>query len=119
MSLGRGLGALITSTNTNRKQTILATGPASAAGEKAWSIPLKDIEPDPKQPRRTFAPEQLQELANSIKQFGILQPILVSEKDSGGYEVIAGERRYRAAKLAGLVTIPALVKKFVDLEKLE
>ena len=120
MSLGRGLGALITPTGTGRKQTIFSTGQTPAAGgEKVWSIPLTEITADAKQPRRNFSAIELQELADSIKLHGVLQPILVSEKANGGYEIIAGERRYRATQLAGLPTIPALVKKFADRERLE
>ncbi len=119
MSLGRGLGALITPTGAGRKQSIFSTSPTPATGEKVWSIPLSEITADAKQPRRNFSAVELQELADSIKLHGILQPILVSEKPNGGYEIIAGERRYRASQLAGLPTIPALVKKFADRERLE
>ncbi len=119
MSLGRGLGALITPTTGARKQTILSTGSMQNSADKVWSIPLSEISADPKQPRRTLKPAELQELADSLKTHGVLQPILVREKDSGGYEIIAGERRFRAAQLAGLSTMPALVKKFADRERLE
>ncbi len=118
MSLGRGLGALITPTGGSaRKQTVLSTG--QTGGDRIWTIPLNEIKADPKQPRRLFKPEELQELADSIKVHGVLQPILVREKDTGGYEVIAGERRFRASQLAGISTIPAIVKKFADRERLE
>ena len=75
--------------------------------------------PNPDQPRRNFKEEELRELADSIREHGVLQPILVSEKTDGGYELIAGERRFRASKLLNLPTIPALVKEFKDEQKLE
>ncbi len=119
MSLGRGLGALITPTGASRKQTVLSTSNPSQGEGKVWVIPLTQITPDAKQPRRSFSAPELQELADSIKAHVVLQPILVSEKPAGGYEIIAGERRYRATQLSGLPTIPALVKKFADRERLE
>lgn len=74
------------------------------------SLDLKSIEPNKKQSRTVFDPEKLIELANSIKEQGVLQPILVREKAPGKYEIIAGERRYRACKIVGLHKIPAIVK---------
>jgi ParB family chromosome partitioning protein len=67
----------------------------------------------------TFSPDELSELAESIKEHGVLQPILVSELPSGGYEIIAGERRFRASQIAGRSTIPVIVKELADREKLE
>lgn len=72
-------------------------------------IPLRDIHPNPCQPRRTFEDRPLQELAASIAAFGILQPLTVRAVHSGGYELVAGERRWRAAQLAGLQTAPCLI----------
>ncbi len=72
-------------------------------------IPLSEITPDPKQPRRAFDEEGLETLANSIKRFGVLQPVVV-RKEGEGYLLIAGERRWRASQLAGLDTIPAVVR---------
>jgi len=115
MSLGRGLGALITPTaKTNSSSTI------SAGTEgKVWFIPVTKIFPDPKQPRKHFNPEELAQLSASIKEHGVLQPLLVVEKNDGGYELVAGERRWRAAQLAGLTTVPALIKQLADQQKLE
>jgi ParB family chromosome partitioning protein len=108
MSLGRGLGALITPTSLSKPQP---STPVHAQPEaKIWDIPVTEIRPTVNQPRKQFVPEELQELSESIKQHGILQPILVSEQVDGKYEIIAGERRYRAAKLAGLSTVPVIVK---------
>lgn len=115
MSLGRGLSALITpSAPTIAKQT-----PAASANGKIWEIPLTNLKPSLNQPRKFFKPDELQELADSIKQYGVLEPLLVEEKTDGGYEIIAGERRYRASKLAGLTTVPVIVKKLAPVAKLE
>lgn len=121
MSLGRGLGALITSTTKDRQKREYATGSKETqnASQKIWLIPLTEISPLKNQPRRHFDPEALNELANSIKEHGIIQPLLLHEKRDVGYEVIAGERRWRAAKLAGLSIVPALVKQITDQNKLE
>jgi len=115
MSLGRGLGALITPTAKNS-----STHSSSSDNQsKIWFIPISKITPDPKQPRKNFKPEDLDQLASSIKEHGILQPLLVMEKSDGGYDLVAGERRLRAAQLAGLVTVPALIKHWPDQQKLE
>ncbi|MBU0545811.1 ParB/RepB/Spo0J family partition protein [Patescibacteria group bacterium] len=115
MSLGRGLGALITP--TTKRSSGVSGLPGSA--DKIWHIPLSEIGADPNQARKSFDIEGLQELAESIKSHGLLQPLLVSEKTDGGYELIAGERRLRAAKMAGLTTAPVMVKKMADQQKLE
>lgn len=95
--LGKGLGAILDSEN------ILSE--ASGISE----IKINDIEPNREQPRKNFDLEKLQSLSESIAQHGVVQPIIVKKKDKG-YSIIAGERRWRAAKLAGLKTIPAIVK---------
>lgn len=115
MSLGRGLGALITPTNTNRSDQAAMT----ADEGKVWFIPISKITPDKDQPRKKFDQDELNQLAASIKEHGVLQPILVVEKNDGGYELVAGERRWRASQLAGLTTIPALIKKLADQQKVE
>ncbi len=115
MSLGRGLGALITPTTKNNNYT-----PSSTEAEgKIWFIPINKITPDPKQPRKNFKPEELDQLASSIKEHGVLQPLLVVEKTDGGYSLVAGERRLRASQLAGLTTVPVLIKQWADQQKLE
>lgn len=113
MALGRGLNALI---STSNKKTEL---PATTDKSKVWQIPVSEIVPNQSQPRKTFDDASLKELSDSIKEHGVLQPILVIEKPQGGYELIAGERRFRASKMAGLSTIPALVKTFDEQQKLE
>ena len=88
--------------------------------EKPSEIRLKinEIEPNRDQPRKKFEEEALQELADSIKQFGILQPLIVQERGDY-YEIIAGERRWRAAKLAGLKEVPVVIRKISDQEIVE
>lgn len=86
---------------------------------KKSEIPLKEIRPNPYQPRKSFSLEKLKELASSIKEHGIFQPILVRKSSVSGYEIIAGERRYRASKLLGKETIPALIVDFSDQEMME
>ena len=82
-------------------------------------IPVERIEPNPQQPRLAFNEETLRELSASVKEHGILQPILVRPLDGGRYQLIAGERRWRASKLAGLDTIPALIEDIDDDTALE
>jgi ParB family chromosome partitioning protein len=105
-ALGRGLGALIPSPY------------AAADTSSSTSAPLTAIQPNPLQPRRTFAEEGLEELAQSIRQKGILQPLLV-RRVNGGFELIAGERRFRAAQRAGLEQVPITVHEADDGEMLE
>lgn len=104
--LGKGLNALMGEAQTE-------TG--SAAAEK--TIPIEDITPNPNQPRVHFSETELRELSNSIAEHGILQPLLLRKKGKG-FEIIAGERRYQAAKLAGLERVPAIVRDVDDQEML-
>jgi len=101
-----------------------ALGIAPAQGDKSegvavLTIPLANIRANPRQPRKEFDEASLKDLAASIKNQGVLQPILVEEIAPGEYSIVAGERRYRASKMAGLETIPVLVKDFTDLQRLE
>ena len=100
--LGKGLGALI------------PTGARSLQ-----EIDASEISPNPKQPRRTFDDEALATLAASIRRLGLLQPVVVRRTDPGGYQLVMGERRWRACQRAGLVTIPALVIETDDRGALE
>ena len=93
-----------------------ATVPSRAARTE---IPLSSISPNPRQPRSAFDDEALEELASSIKTFGIIQPITVRKVSEGKYQIISGERRYRASIAAGLDTIPAYVREADDTEMLE
>ena len=88
-----------------------------AANEQVQQIPLTDIRPNPYQPRKTFDETALNELAESIRISGVFQPIILRESKVKGYEIIAGERRFRASKIAGKETIPAIIREF-DEEKM-
>src|SRR3989344_8448301 len=117
MALGKGLNSLIPP-GRSRKATRIETGSAGDR-DKIWHIPISEIVPNLEQPRKTFSQEDLADLVSSIKQHGVLQPITVTEKDDGGYELIAGERRWRASQIAGRPTIPAIVRSASQQEKLE
>ena len=80
--------------------------------EQVVELKLDELRPNPYQPRKTFDESALSELAQSIKQSGVFQPIIVRQSKVLGYEIIAGERRFRASKLAGKTTIPAIVREF-------
>jgi len=108
-ALGKGLEALLP------ERRPLHTSPAGEIQE----LPLDQIMPNRYQPRREFADWELAELAESVKQNGLLQPILVRRKGDGFYETIAGERRLRAAKLAGLRSIPAIIRNSTDEQSME
>ncbi|MEY4311893.1 MAG: hypothetical protein RLZZ571_663 [Actinomycetota bacterium] len=91
-----------------------APAPVEIAGLTFAELNIRSIEPNPQQPRTVFDEEALAELVHSIKEIGLLQPVVVRPKKSGGYELIAGERRLRASKKAGLKTIPALIRQTAD-----
>jgi len=110
-ALGRGLGALIP-----QAPAPAAFEPEPAAGPA--EIPVERIAPNPEQPRRRFDEAELARLAESIGRHGVLQPVVVRERD-GGYELVVGERRWRAARLAGRRTIPAVVKDVAAPDLLE
>ena len=102
-ALGRGLDALISTDDINPQGS-------SSINE----IEINRIVANPNQPRREMDQESLQELADSITQIGIVQPITLRQMEDGTYQIIAGERRWRASQLAGLTTIPAYVRKASD-----
>ena len=89
------------------------------AAQELRELPLEAIVPNPAQPRRCFDEEALQELAGSLGECGVLQPVLVRSLKDGKYELLAGERRWRASKIAGLQSIPALVSRYDNLAALE
>ncbi|UUZ91311.1 ParB/RepB/Spo0J family partition protein [Paenibacillus sp. P25] len=103
--LGKGLDALLPALSINED-------------DKVVEIPLAQLRPNPYQPRRNFNDESIQELAQSIKEHGVIQPIIVRSVLKG-YEIIAGERRFRASQATGLATIPAVVRKFTDQQVME
>lgn len=118
MALGRGLGSLIPP--RSGFGTLRAQESAQAPiPEQVRFIPVTQIVANPQQPRHVFIAESLDELAASIKEHGVLQPLLVTEVGPGQYQLIAGERRLRASKMAGLVSVPVMVKAISELEKLE
>src|SRR5688500_7486505 len=85
-----------------------------SAGATYREISIGEIQPNPKQPRTVFDEEELNELVHSIREFGLLQPVVVRPSGQGGFELIMGERRWRAASKAGLATIPAIVRDTQD-----
>jgi ParB family chromosome partitioning protein len=106
--MGRGLGAILS-----------VSGPGDSVSQELRELPLELISPNPKQPRRQFDQEGLDALAASLNEQGVLQPVLVRPIAGGKFELVAGERRWRAARLAGLSTVPALVRERGDAASLE
>lgn len=116
-ALGRGLEQLFNNENLDvdvLEKTIYET----ATNEEIVELDLFELRPNPYQPRKVFSDDALMELANSIKEYGVFQPIIV-KKSIKGYEIIAGERRVRASKLAGLEKIPAIIRDFTDEQMME
>jgi ParB family transcriptional regulator, chromosome partitioning protein len=107
--MGRGLEAILSVSGEGTK----------AAADELRELPVELIAANPRQPRRRFDEEALQALAGSLGERGVLQPVLVRAKPGGTYELVAGERRWRAARIAGLEKIPALVRPHGDSEALE
>lgn len=106
--LGRGLESLFED-----------AAPSFELDTRIETLPLREIEPDPGQPRKTFDDETLAELSASIAEHGLLQPIAVRPKPSGGYLIVAGERRWRASRMAGLTEVPVIVKDVTDEQAME
>lgn len=113
--LGRGLGSLIPSRPT--AQNSQPAPQASSVGIRY--VPIGTVRPNPHQPRENFSHSAMDELVASVKTHGVLQPLLVTEAAAGLFELVAGERRLRAATMAGLPTVPVLIKSAKDVEKLE
>ncbi|MBR1582725.1 MAG: ParB/RepB/Spo0J family partition protein [Spirochaetales bacterium] len=111
--LGRGINSLIDEYSTYEVKKLEETG------SKVLEIDISSIRPNPNQPRKVFDPDALMELRDSIISQGVLQPILVEEIAENVYVIVAGERRYRAAKMAGLKTVPCIVRNFTDLQRME
>ena len=106
--LGRGLESLFED-----------AAPSFESDTRIETLPLREIEPDPGQPRKTFDDETLAELSASIAEHGLLQPIAVRPRASGGYLIVAGERRWRASRMAGLTEVPVIVKDVTDEQAME
>lgn len=104
--LGKGLGALMLENSTDEMLT-------------ENELPINEIIPNRDQPRKTFDEAALEELAQSIKQHGVLQPLLVRPIPSGGYQLVAGERRWRACRIAGLNKVPVVIKELTDTETMQ
>lgn len=102
-AMGRGLAELL----------------GDQGGGDLQEVALSSISPNPNQPRKEFDVDAIAELAESLKKVGVMQPIVVREKTSGNYEIIAGERRWRAAQIAGLSTIPVVIKQSNDVDTLQ
>lgn len=104
--LGKGLGQLLLE---NSVDELVANN----------TLPLEEIVPNKEQPRKTFDETALEELAESIRQHGVLQPLLVRPLPGGGYQLVAGERRYRASRIAGLREVPVVIRELSDVETME
>jgi len=107
--MGRGLGAILS----------VSTDAAKQSEEELRELPVELIAPNPRQPRRRFDEVSLELLAQSLGERGVLQPVLVRPKPGGTYELVAGERRWRAARIAGLQSVPAIVREREDAQALE
>ena len=104
--LGKGLDAIFAENTTE-------------SGSGAVELKISELEPNREQPRREFDEKAMAELADSIAQHGLLQPLLVRPLFGGGYQIVAGERRWRAARMAGLSEVPAVVREMSDHEVME
>ena len=120
--LGKGLDSLIPNalgeTKTKKETTVKSKTEKTEGKEPQTLVKITKVEPNREQPRKNFDEDALQELADSIKQFGLLQPILVQDRKDY-YEIIAGERRWRAAKLAGLKEVPVIIRNYTEQEIVE
>ncbi len=114
--LGKGLDALIPSTIEVKNEKVKVDNSVDDSSEKLVKITM--VEPNREQPRKNFDEDSLLELAESIKQFGLLQPILVQDRKTY-YEIVAGERRWRAAKMAGLKEVPVIIRDLTEQEIVE
>lgn len=103
--LGKGLDAIFAENAADANSTV--------------AVKISEIEPNRDQPRKEFSDEAMNELADSISQHGILQPLLVRPRLTGGYQIVAGERRWRAARMAGLTEVPVIIREMDDAEFME
>ena len=114
--LGRGLSALMADVSAPEVQDVATDSPVRHADQM---LPIEKLVANPDQPRRVFTEEALDDLTNSIREKGIIQPLIVREISGGKFEIVAGERRWRAAQRAQLHEVPVLVREFSDTEVLE
>lgn len=115
--LGRGLSALMA--DVTEAEAASESAGSTGAHRAESIVPIEKIHPNPDQPRQTFVEDDLRDLANSIREKGVIQPLIVRQADGGNYQIVAGERRWRAAQLAQLHELPVLVREFDDTEVLE
>ncbi len=121
--LGKGIDALLGGTDNDQaipeasEREAVVTDANQGGGVS--TVAVDSLHPNPDQPRKRFSEDSLAELAASIREKGIIQPLIAEPAESGGYLIVAGERRYRAAILAGLTEVPVLLRSFSDAEKLE
>lgn len=111
--LGRGLSALMADVAEAETQ------PSVANDTSDRRVPIEQIEPNPEQPRKQFGKDDLDDLATSIKEKGVIQPLIVRSLDNGRFQIVAGERRWRAAQMANLHELPVVIREFSDAEVLE
>lgn len=112
--LGRGLSALMSDVNVEQ------TGASSGGPAKSvQTVPIEMVDPNPEQPRKSFGQEEMNDLVSSIREKGIIQPLIVRPRDGGRYQLVAGERRWRAAQQASLHEVPVVVRDLDDLEVME
>jgi ParB family chromosome partitioning protein len=114
-ALGRGLAALI----PNANEVVSEPGERAPAGSGLRMLDIENIHPSTKQPRKHFDDSRLDELAESIRSQGVIQPLVVRVREGGGFELVAGERRWRAAQRAGLHQIPAVVREVAESQAFE
>jgi ParB family chromosome partitioning protein len=131
IGLGKGLDALLENNEDNESYTTpietQISSPAAAdttavprnKAQDIVQLPVDKLIPNPGQPRKNFDETELKELADSIKTYGIIQPIIAADAGDGAYIIIAGERRTRAARLAGLNTVPVIIRDYTDQKRLE
>ncbi len=117
--LGRGIDALFGDVEPISVVQPKTAEEKTADGQGVLRLKIRDIEPNPDQPRKVFDKEKLQALADSISEHGLIQPVLVKKTDNGMHIIIAGERRWRAAKLAGLTEIPCILGEYSEREIME
>jgi ParB family chromosome partitioning protein len=127
IGLGRGLDALLDNNDDALTSVEIYTPPAKEAAsaetknksQDIFQLPVNKLVPNPGQPRKNFNETELQELSASIKTYGIIQPVIAANAGDGTYIIIAGERRTRAAVLAGLETVPVIIRDYTDQKQLE
>lgn len=119
MALGKGLDSLIPQKPLQQKPVIPVADESPRKPIGTNEILIAEVQINPHQPRKRFDPKELEELVASIKEYGVIQPIVVTEVEGGGYQLIAGERRLRASKIAGKTSIPAVIRTAGEQEKME